>query len=47
METKPSSVWLVTGTSLSTDNMPCGKRIVDSSLARGDRVIATGRYGDD
>jgi len=39
METKPSpSVWLITG---ATSGF--GKRIAYSSLARGDRVIATGR----
>ncbi|KAF8815899.1 NAD(P)-binding protein [Phlegmacium glaucopus] len=38
IETKHSSVWLITG---GTSGF--GKRIVYSSLARGDRVIATGR----
>ena len=55
METKPSpSVWLITGPSFSVTSCKYlhkilgatsgfGKRIAFSSLARGDRVIATGR----
>lgn len=41
METKPSAIWLITG---ATSGF--GKRIVYASLARGDRVIATGRSAE-